>query len=72
MQTAIRACASGGRVVLVGMGQDDMELPMTLASVREVDIFGSWRYCNTVSRETHQTHPAHVLMCSAAQTLVRR
>ena len=47
-QTAIAACEPGGRIVLVGMGQDNMTLPMALASIREIDIYGSFRYCNTV------------------------
>jgi len=34
--------------VLVGMGQENMKLPMALASIREIDIYGSFRYCNTV------------------------
>lgn len=48
MQTAIKAARSGGRVVLVGMGQEQMSVPLVEASVREVDILGSFRYCNTV------------------------
>jgi hypothetical protein len=32
------------------MGQEDMALPMALASIREIDIYGSFRYCNTVRR----------------------
>lgn len=53
MQTAISACEPGGRVVLVGMGQEDMTLPMALASIREIDIYGSFRYCNTVRCAPH-------------------
>ena len=48
VQTAITACEPGGRIVLVGMGQEEMTLPMALASIREIDIYGSFRYCNTV------------------------
>ena len=44
----IAACQAGGRVVLVGMGQDEMTLPMTAASSSEIDIYGSFRYANTV------------------------
>ena len=47
MQTALHACASGGRVVLVGMGQPRITLDMSAASIREVEIVGSFRYCHT-------------------------
>lgn len=47
MQVALSACASGGTVVLVGMGQELMTLPLTEACIREVSIVGSFRYCNT-------------------------
>lgn len=32
------------------MGQAEMKLPLGSASIREVDILGSFRYKNTVSR----------------------
>ncbi|KAI7841868.1 hypothetical protein COHA_004397 [Chlorella ohadii] len=47
MQVALKACADGGRIVLVGMGQEEMTLGLTEACIREVDIVGSFRYCNT-------------------------
>ena len=49
MQTALLSCASGGRVVLVGMGQSAMQLELSDIITREVDIIGSFRYCNTYS-----------------------
>ncbi len=49
MQTALLACASGGRVVLVGMGQSRMTLDLTAASIREVDVVG---------RRAHTSHLA--------------
>lgn len=39
---------SGGKVVLVGMGQETMALNLIEACIREVDILGCFRYCNTV------------------------
>lgn len=48
MATALAACASGGRVVLVGMGQSGpLSLDLAAASVREVDVCGSFRYAGT-------------------------
>ncbi len=49
VQTAMAACVPGGKVVLVGMGQNHMKLAMGTASCREVDLLGSFRYANTVS-----------------------
>ena len=48
MQTALTACARGGRMVLVGMGaHGNVSLPLTAAAAKEVDIIGSFRYANT-------------------------
>lgn len=59
LQMGIAACQAGGRVVLVGMGEDDMTLPMTTASTSEIDIFGSFRYMNTVRCQA--SHAVHLL-----------
>ena len=48
MQAALRSCSTGGKVVLVGMGDELMKLDMTHAATHEIDIIGSFRYANTV------------------------
>ena len=42
----------GGKVVVVGMGQDNMTLPMSTVGVHELDVLGCFRYANTVSLVT--------------------
>lgn len=48
LQAAVRSCSAGGKVVLVGMGDELMKLDMTHACTHEIDIVGSFRYANTV------------------------
>lgn len=45
---AIKATRSGGHVVMIGMGQDDLvQAPLLDAVCREISIHGSFRYRNT-------------------------
>uniref|UniRef100_A0A8C0GDL8 Sorbitol dehydrogenase n=1 Tax=Chelonoidis abingdonii TaxID=106734 RepID=A0A8C0GDL8_CHEAB len=47
IQTGIYATRSGGTLVLVGLGPEMVHVPIANAAVREVDIKGIFRYCNT-------------------------
>ncbi|XP_030463413.2 sorbitol dehydrogenase isoform X1 [Syzygium oleosum] len=47
MSTALNATRSGGKVCLVGMGHNEMTVPLTPAAAREVDVIGIFRYKNT-------------------------
>lgn len=43
----LQATRSGGTLVLVGMGSEMARVPLIHAAIREVDIKGVFRYCNT-------------------------
>ncbi|KIM46658.1 hypothetical protein M413DRAFT_440260 [Hebeloma cylindrosporum] len=47
IQMSVFAATAGGRVMLIGMGTKNAYLPLSTAALREVDIFGSFRYANT-------------------------
>jgi L-iditol 2-dehydrogenase len=47
VQTGIYAARSGGALMLIGMGNPVMTLPISAAALREVDILGGFRYANT-------------------------
>jgi L-iditol 2-dehydrogenase len=43
VEAAVRAVAPGGKIVLVGMGSEQLLLPATLLTCKEVDLLGSFR-----------------------------
>ena len=45
--TAIRALDRAGRAVLVGMGGDEIPLPLAVVQERELELTGTFRYANT-------------------------
>lgn len=45
--SAIPAIRSGGTAVLVGMGGDDLTLPIAIVQHREITVTGTFRYVNT-------------------------
>ncbi|OCH85834.1 GroES-like protein [Obba rivulosa] len=47
IQMSVHAAATGGKVMLVGMGTRNVTLPLSAAALREVDILGSFRYAHT-------------------------
>lgn len=47
IQAGIYATKSGGCLLLVGLGPENVTVPLVNAAVREVDIKGVFRYCNT-------------------------
>ncbi|XP_068197809.1 sorbitol dehydrogenase-like isoform X2 [Antennarius striatus] len=47
IQTAIYGTRSGGVVALVGLSTNTVTIPLINAALREVDIRGVMRYCNT-------------------------
>ncbi|MEV4160470.1 NAD(P)-dependent alcohol dehydrogenase [Nonomuraea dietziae] len=47
---AVRAVARAGRVVLVGMGGEEIPLPLAHVQTRELEVTGTFRYANTWPR----------------------
>ncbi|KAG8923876.1 hypothetical protein FRC02_010841 [Tulasnella sp. 418] len=47
IQAGIYAAAPGGKVALIGMGTPIATLPLSVAALREVDLIGVFRFCNT-------------------------
>lgn len=47
VSTALEATRPGGRVCLVGLGHNEMTVPLTSAAIREVDVVGIFRYKDT-------------------------
>ena len=45
--TGLRALAPAGRAVLVGMGGDELALPLSVVQERELEVTGTFRYANT-------------------------
>jgi L-iditol 2-dehydrogenase len=43
----IRALDRAGRAVLVGMGGDEVALPLSVVQERELELTGTFRYANT-------------------------
>ncbi|KAK4177541.1 chaperonin 10-like protein [Triangularia setosa] len=50
LQAAIYAAAPGGKVMIIGMGNPVQTLPISAASIREVDLIGVFRYANAYLR----------------------
>ncbi|KAK0655111.1 chaperonin 10-like protein [Cercophora newfieldiana] len=50
MQSSIYATAPGGKIMIIGMGNPIQTLPISAASLREVDLIGVFRYANTYPR----------------------
>ncbi len=48
--SGIRSTRSGGTVVLVGMGADEMPIPVSLVASREISVTGVFRYVDTWPR----------------------
>jgi L-iditol 2-dehydrogenase len=47
---AVWACKFGGKVFIIGVGKNEINIPFMRASVREIDIQLQYRYCNTWPR----------------------
>ncbi|UMM63890.1 NAD(P)-dependent alcohol dehydrogenase [Aristophania vespae] len=53
VQSGIRAVRGAGYAVLVGMGGDEMMLPVSVIQAREINVTGTFRYTNTWPMAAH-------------------
>lgn len=47
IQSGVRSVKPGGTAVLVGMGAEDITLPVSYLQTREIELTGTFRYANT-------------------------
>lgn len=47
LRLSLNITQNGGRVVLVGLGPENVSVPLCMSSLRQIDIIGSARYNNT-------------------------
>ncbi|QUC21661.1 uncharacterized protein UV8b_05904 [Ustilaginoidea virens] len=61
-QASIYAAKPGGKVMIIGMGNPILTLPMSAAALREVDLVGVFRYADTYSKaiELLSNRPANM------------
>ncbi|KAJ4422413.1 hypothetical protein N0V82_002969 [Gnomoniopsis sp. IMI 355080] len=50
LQAAIYSTQPGGKILIIGMGNPIQTLPISAASLKEVDLVGVFRYANTYPR----------------------
>ncbi|KAK1758337.1 chaperonin 10-like protein [Echria macrotheca] len=50
LQASIYATGPGGKIMIIGMGNPIQTLPISAASLREVDLIGVFRYANAYPR----------------------
>lgn len=71
VQTAVLSCCERGRVVIVGMAQEYVSVPMNMLAAREVEMVGTQRYANTVSSASRQcSGTCHRILADAHYALV--
>lgn len=62
---------------MVGLGSEEARFPLSIAACKELDILGSFRYCNTVSTPATAKHLSlpvsamHALSCRLGVTQAR-
>ncbi|KAK3337526.1 chaperonin 10-like protein [Cercophora scortea] len=72
LQSAIYATAPGGKIMLIGMGNPIQTLPISAASLREVDLVGVFRYANTYPRVIELLAKDPLLATMAAKLITQR
>jgi L-iditol 2-dehydrogenase len=62
LRAAVPMTAPGARVILVGMGADEISLDLPLAQGRELEVMGTFRYANS--------YPTALALMASGQVVV--
>ena len=53
VRTAVFTACPGSKIVIVGLSQENVSLPLSMLTLCEMDVLGSLRYTNTVCQNQH-------------------
>ncbi|KAH9897094.1 sorbitol dehydrogenase [Xylariomycetidae sp. FL2044] len=72
MHTAIYATQPGGKVLIIGMGTPIQTIPISAASLKEVDLVGVFRYANTYKEVIKLLASRNALMPNVGKLVTQR
>ncbi|CAN8100055.1 unnamed protein product [Discula destructiva] len=72
LQAAIYSTQPGGKILIIGMGNPIQTLPISAASLKEVDLVGVFRYANTYPRVIELLSSKHPLLPPVEELITHR
>lgn len=70
IRTAVFTAAPGSKIVVVGLGQENVSIPLSMLTLCELDVLGSLRYTNTVQHLLHSTCQKQLQACKILKACV--